>query len=517
MSTIGKLPVRWLHETIVLCWLTAVLSSHSALAVPLFSGVLFEDGPALSPVDLLPAYRQQLGSPLDEGLQTRLPDAFIRHYRSAGLLPPAPRVVAIREDAGIVVMAVQEARVSQVRVNGSEPERDSEFWLLVRELKEIRPLSRAAFDAWLDRVNRAGFAVQGSLTRAAPHSHHYLATLTVAERRWHVLLHLDNRAPEELGREVAQASVGYRFTDARLGYLRLDTAAAIDTDRLRYFGAYGEHRLRRRGESIRWRYSSSESSLPVENRDIDVDYERSQLDADIVIPLARRLRLFSDLGVGLHTYDLDQAIDSGVTLRRDRIRALQLAWNLAVARGNRHLHKLTVEARQGLDAFGALLWPEGSGVAAELDFLLADLSYRYQLRLATEWRLLFDLQAQVSADRLPSSERFFVGGNRFGGAFDPATLSGDLGLGGRITAERALPVPWLHSPLLGFAYYDHAYVWSNDGVRTADDAGSAGIGIRGAMGGLSFSLEGAVPVQQPETPTLLEDEPRLYFSISQRF
>jgi hypothetical protein len=54
-------------------------------------------------------------------------------------------------------------------------------------------------------------------------------------------------------------------------------------------------------------------------------------------------------------------------------------------------------------------------------------------------------------------------------------------------------------------------------VRPADDAGSAGVGFKASLGGLAFSLEAAVPVRQPEAPTLLEDEPRLFFSISQRF
>lgn len=501
----------------VFCALVAALVASSAFALPRFSGIVFDDDPGLSPVEMLPAYGDRIGLPLNDALQAHLIDAFVRHYRAAGYLPPAPRVTAVHREAGIVVLAVQEPRVSQVRVTGSEPPADSEFWLKVQALKQIRPLSRAAFDAWLREINGSGLAVQGSLARVASASPYYLATLKVSERRWQMLLHLDNRAPRELGREVAQASVGYRFADSRAGYLRLDGAVAVDPDRLRYAGALGEHRLNRRGDAFHWHYAQSQSSLPVQGRDLEVIYDRRRLDAEVVVPLAQRARISSDLGVGLYAYDLDQSVDTGIDLRRDRIRALQLGWALALAQGNRHLHRLTVDVRQGLNGLGASLWPEGDDAGPELGFLVADVTYRYQLRLGSEWRLFSDLRAQLTPDRLPASERFFIGGSRFGGAFDPATLSGDLGLGGRITAERTLPIRWLDSPLLGYAYYDHAYVWSQGGVRPADDAGSAGLGFRAVLGSLSFSVEGAVPVQQPETPTLLEDEPRLFFSISQRF
>lgn len=85
--------------------------------------------------------------------------------------------------------------------------------------------------------------------------------------------------------------------------------------------------------------------------------------------------------------------------------------------------------------------------------------------LNQSWRLAADLHAQATPDRLPVSERFFIGGNQLGGAFDPATLSGDLGLGGRVAAERTLPMRGLDSPLLGYAYYDHAWDWSQHSAR----------------------------------------------------
>jgi hypothetical protein len=43
------------------------------------------------------------------------------------------------------------------------------------------------------------------------------------------------------------------------------------------------------------------------------------------------------------------------------------------------------------------------------------------------------------------------------------------------------------------------------------------LGVRGAYRKLSWSLELGVPARAPETPTLLEDKPRAFFSLTQQF
>src|SRR5690606_3345664 len=105
------------------------------------------------------------------------------------------------------------------------------------------------------------------------------------------------------------------------------------------------------------------------------------------------------------------------------------------------------------------------------------------------------------------------GGRSLGGAFDPATLSGDRGLGVRVGLDRSFTVRGRE--ITGYVYYDHGWVRSVERTRPADDAGSMGFGARGALGRLSWSLELGVPAEKPETPTLLEDDPRLFFSLTQ--
>jgi hemolysin activation/secretion protein len=489
---------------------SAVVGVPHAWAAP-FSGVMFEDAPSFRPDTLLPVYGQALGAPLSDTLAQRLSLDLIELYRSHGYLAPAPRLVRTHAEAGILVMEMREAHVARVRLDGREHVDAPGFWPLVQELRGTRPLSRAGFDDWLRRANSFGFAVQGSLTRMEADSAEYMASLNVAGRRWQGVVHVDNRGPSQVGGDIAQVSLNYRWPREAWGHLRLDVAAAVDHERLRYVGLSGGHRVRERGERVHWSYARSESTLPIPGTVRTVDYQRERAEVGLRVPLVRRLRQRAELSLAVRSYDLDQFLDDGRRLRRDRIRAAELGYDLAVAGAGGRRHSLEVAMSQGLKGLGASLSPPG----AQADFTVLTGRYRYSQGLDTAWRVWTDVHLQASADRLPASERFFIGGRHLGGAFDPATLSGDQGLGVRLGIDRGLSVAG--TPVTTFAYYDHGYVWSNDNARPADDAGSVGLGVRGAYRKLSWSLELGVPARAPETPTLLEDKPRAFFSLTQQF
>lgn len=485
----------------------------STWAAP-FAAVTIEDESIFTPEDLLPLYQLKLGTPLNEALQRSLTTAITGHYQREGYLAPAPRIARVIDAAGIVVLEIQEPHVARVQVSGREYIEDERFWLLVQQLKQTKPLSRGLFEEWLSEVNKLGLAVQGNLIQATADSNLYLASVRVTEKRWHGLLHLDNRAPEQLGRELLQASFGYRAADERVGYFRLDAATAEDPDRLFYLGLSGTHRLLQRGDTVRWKYSASDSTLPIRSIDRDVEYDRARAELEYKAPLTRRARHRSDLIIGARAYHLDQHLDDGRQLRRDRIRAAHLGYSLAAARGKQHLHRLELSLEKSL---ATDLWQSSGVSVSDEDFLVAALDYHYRYAFASHWQTRLNLQLQYSDDHLPSSERFSIGGGRLGGALDPATLSGDKGLGLRWHTERKFQSAMLETPVRGFVYYDHGYVWSNDPTRPADDAGSLGIGVKLAWRGLSIALEAAHPVVKPESPSLLEEDSRLFFSLSQQF
>lgn len=501
--------LRPLRRLLVVLALAA--TAPAAWATP-FAGLMFDDGASLSPEALLPAYRDLLGNPLDDALAERLRVRLVDYYRSRGFLPPAPRLVGLNDAAGIVVMELREPRVARVQLDGREHVDATELDPLLRELTDIRPLSHVRFAGWLERANDRGMALRGALVRSSESPYEYIASLRADARRWHGLAHLDNRGPAQIGHEVAQLSVTYAWPRPAFGQLRVDAAAAVDHRRLRYAALSGTHRVSVRGNTLRWKYARSESTLPIPDTTRRVDYDRERAELAYVAPLQRRSRLRTDLSLMLRSYDVDQDLDDGRALRRDRIRALELDYGLIAAADGGGRHSARVSLNQGIDTLGASLWPDG----ADPTFTALTVEYGYRSRIA-RWQWFGDVSAQASGDRMPASERFFIGGSSLGGAFDPATLSGDEGLGARLGIERSFDAPALARPLTVYSYYDHAWVWSHDADRPADDAGSAGLGVRGEVAGLVWNVEVGVPVQTPDTPTLLEDDLRVFFSLTQRF
>lgn len=478
-----------------------------------FSGVVLKDQASLGADELFQAYTGYVGKPLDRNLKKRLLRGLQRHYTSLGFLPPAPRVHKVHRAAGLLVVEMRESHVARVRVQGEAHIEDEYFWNLVERLKQIRPLSQARFDGWLAEVASLGITAEGNLIRASEDSHRYIANVSVLRKRWEGLVSVHNRAPKQLQNTLLQFSLGFSAPSPTLGSLRFDAATVRETERLRYMAFSGEHELAGPANSVHWRYALSDSTLPLGSDNIDVAFERRRAEIGWRHRRAHYARTRSAYTLSLRSYDLEQSWAGGV-LRTDSIRAVRLGYELARARASRHLHQLHVNLEQSISTE---FEPLGASNEADRDFTVAEIRYAYRYRFNDNWRGNAMAHLQLSSNQLPSSERFFVGGSRLGGAFDPATLSGDQGLGLRLTLERLFFASSLDEPARVFAYYDHGMTRANDPAGTSDDAGSLGLGLEIAYHGLNLGLELAHPIIEPAARGVLQNDSRVFFSISQRF
>ena len=112
-----------------------------------------------------------------------------------------------------------------------------------------------------------------------------------------------------------------------------------------------------------------------------------------------------------------------------------------------------------------------------------------------------DVWLQSARDTLPSFERFYYGGSRFGRGFEFAELSGDQGVGGTVELGRRVTFPgaprWSNR---AYVFYDTAAAWLDGSGR--ESAGSAGFGFEF----LGESLGGFVEFGEPLHPDLPEPD-----------
>jgi hemolysin activation/secretion protein len=495
---------------------TVLLLAGVAHAESRLAGVMFDGVSAYTPEDLLPLYRDSLGAAFDDKLKTRIAATLCARYENDGFLAPSVEILDSNAHPGVLVFSVHEAAVRRVSVDGRDYAVDPRFWQAVADLQATRPLGEHTFDEWLVRVNHLdGIDVRGALEAVGAGG--YEANLHVAPSRLTGLVHVDNRAPESVGYEVMQAQVAYRYSDAHAGQLYAGAAVAADVDRLKSGIVGGSHGVGDGGSALEWSYNRSTSRLPNPYSNGDDDYDRERATAGLRAPLYRDAAVRLDGWSTAQMYDVDERDTTGSLVSRDRIRSVEFGASLSALGSQTRRHDLTFALARGLDAFGAAAI-EAPGVAQpDLDYWRYALSYQLLQQFDELWSATLSIEGQTSNDRVPTSERFFIGGRQLGGAFDPASVSGDRGVGARLEVARYVSVPRLSAPLQAYAYGDYGRIESNDSTQPSDDAASVGAGFRVGFGKLSADLEVATPLEDPQSNPLADVGTRVFFSLTQRF
>jgi hemolysin activation/secretion protein len=189
---------------------------------------------------------------------------------------------------------------------------------------------------------------------------------------------------------------------------------------------------------------------------------------NLTYPLIRRSDLAMDAGVSLDGVNSDNALFGNI-LTTERSRAIRLVTGLAASRGSTDLKSALVISK-GVSLFDA------QAPGNERDFLKFNVAAQWEQRLTQHLLARLNLLGQHSADRLPGTELFALGGPTLGRGFDTAFVSVDRALGG--VAELAYrPVP------TGKFETSELYIFA-DGAR-------AGIHRRAESPARSFGLASA--------------------------
>lgn len=218
-----------------------------------------------------------------------------------------------------------------------------------------------------------------------------------------------------------------------------------------------------------------------------------QVAGTLSYPLVRGFSRSADVALSLDGIDSDDATIAGV-VARERSRALRLAGSYAKA-GNTRSWSVTVAASRGLNIAGARS-PDSRTRFTKLTATAAigqALTKRLTARATAS--------GQWSGDRLPAAERFAIGGEAIGRAFDEAFVAGDRGRGGSVElAWRPVGAGKLaQTELYGFADHGRVTIKARGPVPTQRyGLGSAGVGGRVRYGEKAeLGLEAARVIDRP--------------------
>lgn len=494
--------------------LTVIISlgttAGRASDVPL-GGVLVQGSSGFSPIEFLPLYREFLGEVIEDADRDTILERVKAFYVARGNDARDIGFEAVFSENGILTVIVNEPFIESVLVSGQEHLNDNRIWDLAESLKTLRPLTQSGFEQAVAQISTTlDLSVTGELETVAESRHIYQARLQVAPKAWQGAVGIDNRNLRRIDREMLQARVSFSgFADPERR-VTLQVASATDPDLFRYGALVGEQSFGR--NYFQLLLSSTRAEGDDNPFDIEQEYEgesgRIYYERDLHQSAQRSVQAFASISAyNVSTYE------NSIKARADRIRSWEAGLSYVFASGFDSIHQVSTSLISGVDGWGA----RNSDNSQDIDFLIWMVDYDLFQPLGSFGELRFAVDVQHTNDNLPPSERFAIGGARIGGAYDPATLTGDRGASARVEWMRSLDRNVLGITPSVYSYYDYGRTWFEADNEPDDSAASAGLGLRFNGRGYLLYLEAASAVRAPRYADNDADDTRLFFAIERRF
>jgi hemolysin activation/secretion protein len=418
-------------------------------------------------------------------------------YRSAGYI--LSQVVVPPQSLGeaVLTLRVVEGYIASVRVEG-DPAVAAALTRIGEKIKASRPLEGAVLERYLLIANdlpgvRLRSVLSPSQTPGAAD-----LTLIATVRKAEGFAALDNYGSKYLG--PGQLTVGAAANQLlgagdQLRVTALSTGnSELGYGQLAYVQALGSEGLKAGASFSRAATHPGDVLEP-----FDVRGRADTASVSLGYPVWRT-RNASVLARIVYDHRDVQTGVLGTRVIEDRIRALRagLTWLGLDRLDGRNI--LDLEYSNGLDGTRQDD-PLKSRAGADGRFGKAVFDYERVQPLGASWALTLGLGGQWTDEPLLSSEQFFLGGRRFGRAYEPAELAGDRALAWRMEPAYLARVgggpPWQL-----YAFHDVGKVWyasnADSGTRPGQSLASAGFGARAPLDrNFTAALEAAWPLTRP--------------------
>jgi len=457
-------------------------------------------------------------------------------YRNDGYL--LSRVVVPEQEIknGEVILRVVEGYVSEILVEGVNPDIEHALRRYVDKLLEERPLTKGALERYLLLANDLpGLSVKSFLKPALQGEGAATLTLVTDEKRASYWSRSDNRGGDFVGPyqlELGAAFAGVPKVGQSLSIRGIVTPA--QRDELNLLSAVYQTKIGTEGASFVLAGNGLKSEPGKSLKSLELKSRSYGLNGSLnFVPIRSRERnLNLRLGFSYANSDTETL---GADFSQDRTRSINAGAEYRFLDRWRGANSLSLSANRGVN----LLEPtkDGNVLLARADAVSSATWFRGSLaRLQSFDAVIHGVSAQVevdgqfSIDPLTSSREFGVGGLANASAFDSSEITGDHGLSGRIELRYSTNIPAADEIVPGgllrgtglqmYTFGDGGYVWQEGDAVTGqvnDKIGSAGLGLRINFGQhLSANVEAAQPFGQVVASKGNKD-PRIFGQIVARF
>ncbi|MBI3516892.1 MAG: ShlB/FhaC/HecB family hemolysin secretion/activation protein [Proteobacteria bacterium] len=475
--------------------------------------------------DLAPLWQNLLGREDSLAELYAVAEAITAKYRNDGYVLARAIVPAQAIEAGVVRLEVIEGYIGKVTIEG-EVGRESLLRAYADKITAMRPLRIRALERYLLLLDDlAGATVSSVLAPLPGEPGAAHLTIEIAQKVVDAFTTADNRGTRFIG--PLQTSLGGRFNSALGLYERNQLRLITTPDHVYELRAYdfshaipvdSEGTLMTFGINQAWAHPGFTL------RPLRVSSTATVASATLSHPLVRLRAENVTVSAGFVATDLHTTLNDGTfLLLNDRIRTLQIGALYDFVDQLDGVNVFDLQLTHGLDTLSTRTSgsPNLSRANGRSDFtkLLGD-AQRVQ-SLGGNWSVLLAATFQYGFESLLASEQFGIGGVNFVRAYDPAELTGDRGVAGKLELQygERLEGSWLANYQL-YGFYDVGRVWNKQalaGEIASASATAVGIGARFAI---TETITGGLEVAKPLARRVGAEGdkgPRAFFSLVARF
>lgn len=437
--------------------------------------------------------------------------AILNLYRDAGYVFTA--VDAVVERDGLLRLAVNEAEIVEVRLDGDIGPAGTQVLRFLENLRGVRPIDVATLERWLLLVEDIPGVTMRAVLRPAGTTPGALSLVAQVSRQAVTgYITADNRAYRLTGTQEGMAAVQFNSftslaeqTELQLYYANGRTAVYGQASTQFFVGGSGAR--------VRIYAGTGESTPSSPLRDIGYQGTTSVAGVSVAYPVIRRRQQTLTLAAAFDLIDTEIKLEGSPlgeqTLSQDQLRVLRFGGEWAIydqLLGNERsaVNVFSLRLHQGLSGLGASASGSASlsRAGAQTDFTKVTFEINRVQTLLYPWdgatlSLQGILAGQWSNDILPQAEKYYLGGARLGRGYYAGQVTGDSALAA--TAELQLAISY-EAPLFGqairvdpvfYAFYDWGETWENQSQDPNRRINSTGLGARfNVTQNAEFQLEG---------------------------
>ncbi|HTH17453.1 MAG TPA: ShlB/FhaC/HecB family hemolysin secretion/activation protein [Magnetospirillum sp.] len=470
------------------------------------NSVVIEGATAFAPADFLPLYQDRLGTRVSVKELYDLAQAITAKYTAAGyvlsqaVVPPQK----INGD-GIARIRVIEGFVDKVIIEGEVKGPVDLLKAYGAKISADRPLRLKTLERYLLLASDLpGAAASGTLRPSETIPGAADLVFEMHHKSVDAVGSLDNRGSRFLG--PWQATAGVTLNSVLGLYERtslLYAATPLQPQEMKYLHAQHDEEVGSEGTklSVDAGYTAAHPGFTLKDAAVRSYGHVVGLGASHPLIRSRAENLILRGRFDFRDSETDQ--DVTTTVSEDRLRSLRLGgsydwvdtWTSVPA-----VTLVSLELSKGLDILGAR--PTGSPLLSvangHSDYVKTTVEATRNQRLAENFNLLVGISGQWAPLSLLAAEQFALGGSQYGRAYDPAEVTGDSGIAGKLELQYMGPeIPVVRDWQI-YAFWDGGRTWLANapaGTSPAHDLVSAGFGVRSNLNDwTALNAELAVPL-----------------------